>query len=58
VRTDADGRVRFKIGDEGMHLARVCWMVPAAKDSGADWESTWGSLTFEIPAPKPGPTPK
>jgi hypothetical protein len=53
VRTDADGRVRFKVAHGGVHLARVCWMVPAPKESGADWESTWGSLTFEIPTAKP-----
>ena len=23
-------------------------MVPAAADSGADWESIWASLTFEL----------
>jgi hypothetical protein len=24
-------------------------MVPAPKETGADWESLWASLTFEIP---------
>lgn len=56
LRTDAEGRVKFKIAEDGLALARVCWMVAAPKDSGADWESTWASLTFEIPrAPAPLP---
>ncbi len=56
LRTDKEGRVRFKIARTGMHLVRVAWMIPAPKESGADWESTWGSLTFEIPeASAPAP---
>lgn len=51
TRTDKDGRVAFKIGAEGAQLVRVCWMVPAPKDSGADWESTWSSLTFDVRTP-------
>jgi len=23
-------------------------MIPAPKDAGADWESFWASLTFEV----------
>jgi hypothetical protein len=25
-------------------------MIPAPADSGAEWESLWASLTFELPA--------
>jgi len=31
-------------------LVKTVHMVPAPADSGADWESLWASLTFEIPA--------
>lgn len=53
VRTDAEGRASFKVAHTGEHLVRVVWMVKAPADSGADWESTWASLTFEIPAASP-----
>jgi len=33
----------------GVWLVKVVHMVPAPKDTGADWESLWASLTFEIP---------
>ncbi len=50
VRTDDQGRVRFRIRTPGVHLVRVVHMVPAPADSGADWESFWASTTFEIDA--------
>lgn len=53
LRTDAEGRVKFKIAHTGEHLVRVVWMVKAPKDADADWESTWSSLTFEIPDDAP-----
>lgn len=53
VRSDAEGRVRFKITHTGPVLARVCWMVAAPTESGSDWQSTWSSLSFEVRAPVP-----
>jgi hypothetical protein len=44
-----DGRARFALGAKGVWLVRVVHMVPAPRDSGADWESLWGSLVFERP---------
>jgi uncharacterized GH25 family protein len=49
VRTDADGRVRLPLGGGGMWLIKAVHMVQAPAGSGADWESFWASLTFELP---------
>jgi uncharacterized GH25 family protein len=49
ARTGADGAVSFKLPRKGVWLARVVHMVPAPADTGADWESLWASLTFEVP---------
>lgn len=50
LRTDEKGRAKFKIAKTGAHLVRVCHMVRAKPETGADWESTWGSLSFETAA--------
>jgi hypothetical protein len=51
ARTDSSGPRRAR-ARRGAHLARegrsTWWRLPAG--SGADWESLWASLTFEIPA--------
>jgi hypothetical protein len=52
-RSDADGRVRFSLPHEGTWLIKSVHMVPAPAGSGADWESIWASLTFEVKAPAP-----
>lgn len=49
ARTDPEGRARFALGSSGACLVRVVHMVPAPRDSGADWESFWASLVFERP---------
>ncbi|HEV2844825.1 MAG TPA: DUF4198 domain-containing protein [Thermoanaerobaculia bacterium] len=46
-RTDREGRVRLRLASAGPWLIKSVHMVPAPKDSGADWESFWASLTFE-----------
>jgi uncharacterized GH25 family protein len=46
ARTDAEGRVRFRLPQGGMWLVKSVHMIPGAK---ADWESYWASLTFELP---------
>ena len=50
ARTDAAGRVRFRLRPEGMWLIKAVHMVPAAADSQAKWASFWASLTFERPS--------
>ena len=49
VRSDADGRVQLTLGASGMWLVKAVHMVAAPAGSGAEWESTWASLTFEMP---------
>jgi uncharacterized GH25 family protein len=55
ARSDADGRVRFRVGDGGMWLVKTVHMVAAPADSGAHWASYWASLTFGSSAPHADP---
>jgi uncharacterized GH25 family protein len=52
-RTDRDGRVRLRLPREGAWLVKAVHMVPAPPEAGADWQSLWASLTFEIPPGSP-----
>jgi len=54
ARTDADGRVRFKLRHDGMWLIKAVHMVPAPPDAHAEWASFWASLTFETRNPSAG----
>jgi uncharacterized GH25 family protein len=45
ARSDAEGRVRFRLPQFGMWMIKAVHMVPAP--AGADWSSYWASLTFE-----------
>src|SRR6185369_2519063 len=49
ARSGKDGRVSLPLPRKGVWLVKVVHMVPAAKETGADWESLWASLTFEMP---------
>jgi uncharacterized GH25 family protein len=49
ARSDAKGRVALKIDRPGTWLVKSVHMIPASRESGADWESIWASLTFEVP---------
>lgn len=49
ARTDGEGRVSFALGKPGAWLVKAVHMAPAPAESGADWESLWASLTFEVP---------
>ena len=49
ARSDAKGRVALRIDRPGTWLVKAVHMIPAARESGADWESFWASLTFEVP---------
>jgi uncharacterized GH25 family protein len=48
ARTDPKGRVVLKLPRAGVWLVKAVHMIPAPTDTGADWESLWASLTFEI----------
>ncbi|HKI04249.1 MAG TPA: DUF4198 domain-containing protein [Thermoanaerobaculia bacterium] len=52
VRSDSRGRVKLRLDRPGVWLIKAVHMVPAPKESGADWESFWASLTFEVPGGK------
>jgi hypothetical protein len=54
VRT-VGGRASLVLDRPGLWLVKAVHMVPAPEGSGAEWESLWASLTFELPAPVPGP---
>jgi uncharacterized GH25 family protein len=49
ARTDASGRAALPLPRSGVWLVKTVHMVPAPPASGADWESLWASLTFEVP---------
>ncbi len=49
ARSDTDGRVRLPLRRAGRWLVKAVHMVPAPPGSGAEWESLWASLTFEMP---------
>lgn len=49
ARSDESGRVVFDLPRGGVWLVKSVHMVPAPGPSGADWESLWASLTFEVP---------
>jgi uncharacterized GH25 family protein len=48
ARTGKDGRAALPL-DRGVWLVKAVHMIPAPPDTGAEWESLWASLTFEIP---------
>jgi uncharacterized GH25 family protein len=51
ARSDEKGRVAFDLPRGGAWLVKAVHMVAAPARSGADWESLWASLTFEVPQP-------
>lgn len=48
-RSDASGRVRFRLPKAGAWLVKVVHMVPVTGNPNADWRSIWASLTFVLP---------
>ena len=46
----AGGRASLVLDRPGLWLIKAVHMVPAPEGSGAEWESLWASLTFELPA--------
>lgn len=53
-RTDTAGEVRIDVPWSGMLLVSAVHMVEATAELKADWESTWTSLTFELPGAQSG----
>jgi len=53
ARSDAEGRVRLTLGERGPWLIEAVHMMrlegAAAAAERAEWQSTWASLTFELP---------
>ena len=49
IRSDRDGRVRFREIGPGVWLVKAVQMVRVADDPSAEWRSVWASLTFEVP---------
>jgi uncharacterized GH25 family protein len=49
ARSEKDGRVSLRLARRGAWLIEAVHMVPAPTETGADWESLWASLTFELP---------
>lgn len=47
-RSDKQGRAELRLDRPGLWLVKSVHMVPAPKDSGAEWESFWASVTFEL----------
>jgi len=48
ARTDANGRVKFRLASRGAWLIKAVHMTPAAAETRVDWTSYWASLTFEL----------
>ena len=44
--SNQNGRVLFRLSAPGRCLVSTVRMVPTADSAGADWQSTWASLTF------------
>jgi uncharacterized GH25 family protein len=49
ARSDRAGAFELRLPRPGVWLVRSVRMIEAPRDSGADWESLWASLTFELP---------
>ena len=50
ARTDARGRLTYRLPWSGVWMVSVVHMVPVTGEPGVDWDSHWGNLTFELPA--------
>lgn len=50
ARTNADGSATLQPPQPGPWLLATVYMRPAPEGVQGDWESFWGSLTFELPA--------
>jgi uncharacterized GH25 family protein len=48
ARTDPKGHASFTLPHAGLWVMDTVEMTAAAADSGADWESIWASIAFEV----------
>lgn len=48
ARTDSEGKATFTLAHAGMWMVSTVHMKRADADSGAEWRSTWSTLTFEV----------
>jgi uncharacterized GH25 family protein len=55
ARTDASGRVTFRLPRGGIWLVKTVHMTRAPAGGDVDWESLWASLTFELRERLPRP---
>jgi uncharacterized GH25 family protein len=53
ARSDAAGRVSFRIQPGGTWLVKAVHMIGAPAGSDTDWQSYWASLTFGVTAAEP-----
>lgn len=51
ARTDAAGTVAFALDRPGDWMFSLVHMVAVTDDPQHDWQSYWGNLTFQVPAP-------
>lgn len=56
AESDADGKVRFRLGEGGLWRLTAIHMQ-RADDGDPDWRSVWTALTFELPGEVPGELP-
>ena len=49
ARSNREGRVSLPLSRGGVWMIKAVHMIPAAAKSGAEWESFWASLIFELP---------
>jgi len=57
ARSNKAGRVNLTLPGGGVWLVKAVHMIPAARETGAEWESLWASTTFELSAiPSPATT--
>ena len=54
ARTDKNGRVTFRLPQDGVWLIKAVHMVQAPAGTNAEWASFWASLTFELSGSAPG----
>lgn len=48
LKTDAEGRAKFKIPDKDKWYVQLIHMRKLANDEDADYESNWSTITFEV----------
>jgi uncharacterized GH25 family protein len=50
ARSNKAGRVNITLPGGGVWLVKAVHMVPAPRETAAEWESLWASTTFELPS--------